>query len=49
MGPLKTLVGIHANSFGHKWVKDMGMSPQSYGEEFEGGSLLPHGLNLEFP
>jgi hypothetical protein len=26
----------------------MGMSPQSYGEESEGGTLLPQGLNLEF-
>jgi hypothetical protein len=30
-------------------VKDIGMILRSYGEEFEGGALLPEGLNLEFP
>jgi hypothetical protein len=41
--------GLRANSFSYKWVKDMLMSPQSYGDDSEGGSLLPQGLNLKFP
>jgi len=40
-GSFENACGIRANSFSRNLVKDMGMSSQSYGEEFEGYTLLP--------